>query len=251
MNVRFGSKADICSAKGHVRFTPKADIRHDVGVTASACKMLAYITNECADALPTGSRGAKSSRSIASASRCSPRALPGRYNICPTDTIDAVVERDGKRDLVPMRWGLVPWWWKKKAKDTPATFNARAETVTTKPMFRDAFKRKRCLIPASGYYEWQATPTGKQPYYFSTENGSPLTIAGLWDEWRDIETGEPLKSCTMIITTANEFVSKIHDRMPALLTPFQFDAWLSGSAGLELLGPGIRGRCRRGQCRGG
>jgi putative SOS response-associated peptidase YedK len=77
------------------------------------------------------------------------RNLPGRYNICPTDTIDAVVERDGKRDLVPMRWGLVPWWWKKKAKDTLATFNARAETVTTKPMFRDAFKRKRCLIPAS------------------------------------------------------------------------------------------------------
>ena len=119
----------------------------------------------------------------------------------------------------------------------PATFNARAETVATKPMFRDAFKRNRCLIPASGYYEWQATPTGKQPYYFSTENGSPLTIAGLWDEWRDIETGEPLKSCTMIITEANDFVGKIHDRMPALLTPFQFDAWLSGSAGAEVLAP--------------
>ena len=163
------------------------------------------------------------------------RNLPGRYNICPTDTIDTVVERDGKRDLVPMRWGLVPWWWKKKAKETPATFNARAETVATKPMFRDAFKRKRCLIPASGYYEWKTTETGKQPYYFSTENGSPLTIAGLWDEWKDIETGEPLNSCTMVITTANEFVSKIHDRMPALLTPYQFDGWLSGSAGVEVL----------------
>ena len=163
------------------------------------------------------------------------RNLPGRYNICPTDTIDTVVERDGERDLVPMRWGLVPWWWKKKAKETPATFNARTETVTTKPMFRDAFKRKRCLIPASGYYEWKTTETGKQPYYFSTENGSPLTIAGLWDEWKDIETGEPLNSCTMVITTANEFVSKIHDRMPALLTPYQFDGWLSGSAGVEVL----------------
>ena len=163
------------------------------------------------------------------------RNLPGRYNICPTDTIDTVVDRDGKRDLVPMRWGLVPWWWKKKAKETPATFNARAETVATKPMFRDAFKRKRCLIPASGYYEWKTTETGKQPYYFSTENGSPLTIAGLWDEWKDIETGEPLNSCTMVITTANEFVSKIHDRMPALLTSYQFDGWLSGSAGAEVL----------------
>ncbi|MGB6441573.1 MAG: SOS response-associated peptidase, partial [Methyloceanibacter sp.] len=132
------------------------------------------------------------------------RNLPGRYNICPTDTIDTVVERDGKRDLVPMRWGLVPWWWKKKAKETPATFNARAETVASKPMFRDSFKRKRCLIPASGYYEWQATPTGKQPYYYTARDGSPLTIAGLWDEWKDSETGLPLVSCTMIITGANE-----------------------------------------------
>ena len=150
------------------------------------------------------------------------RNLPGRYNICPTDTIDTVVERDGKRDLVPMRWGLVPWWWKKKAKETPATFNARAETVTSKPMFRDAFKRKRCLIPASGYYEWQA---------------SPLTIAGLWDEWKDSETGLPLMSCTMIITGANELASRIHDRMPVLLQPKDFDRWLAGNAGTELLKP--------------
>lgn len=165
------------------------------------------------------------------------RNLPARYNICPTTTIDTVVEQDGKRDLVPMRWGLVPSWWKKKAKETPATFNARAERVAEKPMFKTAFQQRRCLIPISGYYEWQATPTGKQPYYFSTENGSALTAAGLWDEWKDIETGERLKSCTMIITEANDFVAKIHDRMPALLTPYQFDAWLSGSAGLELLGP--------------
>ncbi len=165
------------------------------------------------------------------------RNLPARYNICPTTTIDAVIERDGRRELVPMRWGLMPSWWKKKAMETPATFNARAETVAEKPMFRAAFKRNRCLIPASGYYEWKGTETGKQPYYFSTENGSALTIAGLWDEWKDVETGEPLKSCTMIITAANEFVSKVHDRMPALLTPFQFDAWLAGSTGLELLVP--------------
>ncbi len=101
------------------------------------------------------------------------------YNICPTTTIDAVIERDAKRELVPMCWGLVPSWWNKKAKETPATFNARAETVADKPMFRDAFKRTRCLIPASGYYEWQATPTGKQPYYYRARDGSPLTIAGL------------------------------------------------------------------------
>ena len=165
------------------------------------------------------------------------RNLPARYNICPTDTIDTVVARNGKRELAPMRWGLVPSWWKKKAKETPATFNARAETVAEKAMFRDAFKRRRCLIPASGYYEWQVTPTGKQPYYYTARDGSPLTIAGLWDEWKDIETGEALKSCTMIITTANEFVSKIHDRMPVLLQPKDFDAWLTCHAGTERLRP--------------
>jgi putative SOS response-associated peptidase YedK len=177
------------------------------------------------------------------------RNLPARYNIGPTTTIDAVIERDGRRELVPMRWGLVPSWWKKRAKETPATFNARAETVAEKPMFRAAFKRNRCLIPASGYYEWKGTETGKQPYYFSTENGSPLTVAGLWDEWKDIETGAPLKSCTMIIAEANEFVSKIHDRMPALLTPYQFEAWLSGARGWRCLCLGRRGRCNRGRCR--
>jgi hypothetical protein len=122
------------------------------------------------------------------------RNLPARYNICPTQTIDTVIEREGKRELVPMRWGLIPSWWKKTAKETPSTFNARAETVAEKPMFRSAFKRNRCLIPASGYYEWQSTATGKQPYYYTAGNSSPLTIAGLWDEWKDTETGKPLKS---------------------------------------------------------
>jgi putative SOS response-associated peptidase YedK len=131
----------------------------------------------------------------------------------------------------------VPSWWKKKAKETPATFNARAETVAEKPMFRSAFKRTRCLIPASGYYEWHATPTGKQPYYFTARDGSPLTIAGLWDEWKDVESGERLKSCTMIITAANDFVSRFHDRMPVLLQPKEFEPWLTGNAGTELLRP--------------
>jgi putative SOS response-associated peptidase YedK len=165
------------------------------------------------------------------------RNLPARYNICPTDTIDAVIEREGKRELVPMRWGLVPSWWKKKAKEAPATFNARAESVAEKPMFRDAFKRSRCLVPASGYYEWQKTPTGKQPYYYTAHDGSPLTIAGLRDEWKDIETGERLKSCTMIITNANELASKIHDRMPVLLQPKDFDGWMAGTASIEMLKP--------------
>jgi putative SOS response-associated peptidase YedK len=163
------------------------------------------------------------------------RNLPARYNICPTDSIDVVVEREGKRDLVPMRWGLIPNWWKKSAKEIPATFNARAETVATKPMFRDAFKRNRCLVPASGYYEWLPTPTGKQPYYYTAFDGSPLTFAGLWDEWKDTGTGEPLKSCTMVVTNANDLARKIHDRMPVLLSPDEFEPWLSGRAGTEIL----------------
>ena len=100
-----------------------------------------------------------------------------------------------------------------------ATFNARAETVETKPFFRDAFKHSRCLIPMSGYYEWQNTPSGKQPWYFTAADGSPiLTAAGLWDEWKNRETGERLKSCTMIVGEPNEFAADIHDRMPVFLT---------------------------------
>jgi putative SOS response-associated peptidase YedK len=161
------------------------------------------------------------------------RNLPARYNICPTDTIDVVVEREGKRDLVPMRWGLIPSWWRGRLKDVPATFNARAETVGQKPMFRDAFMRSRRLIPASGYYEWLGTPTGKQPY--TAADDSPLTIAGLWDTWKDIETGALLRSCTMIVTNANALAAKVNDRMPVLLQPKDFDHWLAGAAGTELL----------------
>ncbi len=168
-----------------------------------------------------------------------PHNLRPRYNVCPTDTIDAIVLEEGKRALVPMRWGLVPRWWTKPLKEIKlATFNARAETVTTKPFFRDAFRRTRCLIPVSGYYEWQDTPGGKQPWYFTARDGSPaLTVAGLWDEWKNRETGEPVKSCAMIVTGPNDFVAEVHDRMPVLLAERQFEPWLSGQAGQEFLKP--------------
>jgi putative SOS response-associated peptidase YedK len=168
-----------------------------------------------------------------------PHNLPPRYNVCPTDPIDVVTEQDGKRDLARMRWGLVPRWWSKPLKELrAATFNARAETVETKPFFRDAFKRTRCLIPMSGYYEWQDTPGGKQPWYFTARDGSLiLTAAGLWDEWKNRETGERLKSCTMIITEPNDMAAQIHDRMPAFLTEAQFAPWLSGQAGAGMLKP--------------
>jgi putative SOS response-associated peptidase YedK len=168
-----------------------------------------------------------------------PHNLRPLYNVCPTDPVDVVTADDGKRELVTMRWGLVPWWWSKPLKEMRvATFNARAETIGTKPVFRDAFKRTRCLIPMSGYYEWQDTPSGKQPWYFTAADGSPLlTAAGLWDEWKDRSTGERLKSCAMIITEPNEFAAEIHDRMPVFLMENQFAPWLSGEASTEFLKP--------------
>ena len=168
-----------------------------------------------------------------------PHNFQPRFSVCPTTKIDAVIERDGKRTLERMRWGLVSSWWSKPLKELRlATFNARAETVATKPMFRSAFKRNRCLIPVSGYYEWQDTPDGKQPWYFTARDGSPaMTIAGLWDEWQDMEADKPLKSCTMIITKPNKFVAEAHDRMPVLLEEKDYQPWLNGKAGLELLKP--------------
>jgi putative SOS response-associated peptidase YedK len=165
-----------------------------------------------------------------------PHNLRPRYNVCPTDPVDVVT---AERQLVTMRWGLVPWWWSKPLKELRmATFNARAETVESKPVFRDAFKRSRCLIPMSGYYEWQNTASGKQPWYFTARDGSPLlTAAGLWDEWKNHETGERLKSCAMIVGQPNEFAADIHDRMPIFLREDQFAPWLSGEAGAEVLKP--------------
>jgi putative SOS response-associated peptidase YedK len=152
-----------------------------------------------------------------------------RYNICPTTTIDTIVSTDGKRALVPMRWGLIPYWWSKPLKEMKmATFNARAETVATKPMFRDAFKSKRCLIPASGYYEWHDAPSGKQPYYFTRRDGQPITFAGLWSSWNDKDAGRKLLSCTMVITEPNNFVAEVHDRMPVILEAKDFVQWEQG-----------------------
>lgn len=165
--------------------------------------------------------------------------LQPRFNICPTTTIDAVIERDGKRELVPMRWGLIPAWWSKPLKEANklASFNARIETVTTKPFFREAFKRNRCLIPASGYYEWQEVEDGKQPHYFTRADGDPVTIAGLWDEWKDRDTGETLRSCTMLIGPPNAMVAEVHDRQPIILERHNFGTWLDAQNGLSALAP--------------
>ncbi len=150
--------------------------------------------------------------------------LAPRYNIAPTQQTDVVYIPDDARLLVKMRWGLIPPWWIKSAKETPSTFNARAETVAEKPFFRSAYKRQRCIIPASGFYEWVSAGKGqpKQPHYITAKDGSPLAFAGLWSRWRDIETEQEVLSGTIIVTNANETLRPIHDRMPVILEPDSF-----------------------------
>jgi putative SOS response-associated peptidase YedK len=159
-----------------------------------------------------------------------PSNLEPRYNVCPTDTIDVVIRGGEDRSLIPMRWGLVPTWWKKPLKEMRvATFNARSDSVAEKPMFRDSFERRRCLIPVSGYYEWVTMPTGKQPYYFTRRDGRVITIAGIQDGWVDPATREALRSCSMVITEANGFVSDVHNRMPVILDAKDFNQWERGN----------------------
>jgi len=158
-----------------------------------------------------------------------PSNLEPRYNICPTDAVDVVIFGDGARSLVPMRWGLIPTWWKKPIKDMRlATFNARSESIAEKPMFRDSFERRRCLIPASGYFEWLATPTGKQPYYFTRRDGQVITFAGIHDGWVDPATWEKLRSCSMVVTEPNKLAAEVHDRMPVILEAADFEQWERG-----------------------
>jgi putative SOS response-associated peptidase YedK len=155
--------------------------------------------------------------------------LQPRYNICPTTEVDVVVRGDNqRRQLIPMRWGLIPGWWKKSLKEVPATFNARAETIATKPMFREAFERRRCLMPASGYFEWQAIGKEKQPWYFTRTDRDPITIAGLHEAWNNPETGERMWTCSMVITEPNKFVAEVHSRMPVILDPSDFEQWERG-----------------------
>lgn len=168
-----------------------------------------------------------------------PRNLQARYNIAPTTDVDVVrLDADGQRELVRMRWGLVPFFWAKALKELPATFNARAETVHQKPMFREAFRKRRCIVPASGFYEWTGKPGAKIPHLFTAADGSPLlAFVGLWESWHEPETGERLNSVTIVVSDASAWMQPYHDRMPVLLTPDQFGPWLDRSAGVEALRP--------------
>ena len=149
-----------------------------------------------------------------------------RYNIAPTQPVLIVRKEQGKkvRHFTTMRWGLIPSW----AKDMSIgnrTLNARSETVTTTPAFRDSILTKRCLIPADGFYEWQKLGSVKQPYCFEVGEGEVFAFAGLWDEWRSPD-GETIESCTILTTGPNSLVADLHDRMPVIVTPDKYDVWL-------------------------
>ena len=158
------------------------------------------------------------------------RNLQPNYNVAPTQMINVIGRDDKGYKMRDMRWGLVPSWWKKPLKELPSTINARAETAAEKPMFRSAFKRSRCLIPASGFYEWKRDGGNKQPFFVAMADGTPMTMAGLWEIWQDPESGEEVRSCTILTTDANGFMAEIHHRMPVILTPEEFEIWLKGDA---------------------
>jgi putative SOS response-associated peptidase YedK len=154
--------------------------------------------------------------------------LPPRYNIAPSQPIATVGHKaDGEhRELTFMRWGLVPDW--EKGRHPAGFISARAETVATKSAFRSAFKSRRCLIPANGFYEWRATPGGKQPYHFRLRNGDAFALAGLWTPWHGPE--RDILSCCILTTDANDLVRPIHDRMPVIHSPVEFGLWLDPAA---------------------
>jgi putative SOS response-associated peptidase YedK len=179
-----------------------------------------------------------------------PRNLQPLYNIAPTTFIDVVTAHVRERqvvgrEMVPMRWGLISGWWKKARKDVPATFNARAETVAVKPMFRGALKYRRCIIPASGFFEWTGGKGARQPHLFTAADGAPvLAFAGLWDRWIDPDNFDEMVSATLIVSSASAWMAPYHDRMPVLLEPENFDAWLDGSLGAEALKPAAEAKLR-------
>jgi putative SOS response-associated peptidase YedK len=159
--------------------------------------------------------------------------LTPRYNIAPGQDVLAIRLEDGERVACMLHWGLVPFW-AKDPKIGYKTINARAETVATKPAFRDAFKKRRCLVIATGFYEWRSEGKQKQPYHIRMVDGRAFAFAGLWEGWTDKETGEHIASCTILVTEASELVAPIHDRMPVILAPADYDAWLSPKTDLAV-----------------
>ncbi len=151
-----------------------------------------------------------------------PDLLP-RYNIAPTQPVLAVgLSKDGRPAVATFRWGIVPPW---ATDPKPGPINARSETVADKPTFAEAFRKRRCLIPASGFFEWARRGKAKQPFAFRMADDRPFAFAGLWEAWRP-ESGPPLLTCAILTTAANELVKPVHDRMPVILDPRHYGTWI-------------------------
>lgn len=163
-----------------------------------------------------------------------PELYAPRYNIAPSQPLAAIALNSlGKPTLQHFQWGLVPVW----AKDPSIgqkLINARAETITEKPSYRTAFQKRRCLVLADGFYEWQAgtDPKSKTPMYIQLQDGKPFTIGGLWESWRSAE-GDLLLSCTLVTTSANELLRPVHERMPVIIPPQERRAWLDARTPIE------------------
>jgi putative SOS response-associated peptidase YedK len=159
--------------------------------------------------------------------------LPPNYNVAPTQGVAAVLSEGGERRLEVLRWGLIPPW-----ADDPGIgsrmINARSETAPEKPSFRRAFRERRCLIPADGFYEWKRVNGSKQPYYIHMKEGRPFAFAGLWESWKD-NGGTEIRSCTILTTGPNALAREIHDRMPVILPAGSYAAWLDPEAEKEEL----------------
>ena len=149
----------------------------------------------------------------------------GRYNIAPTDEAIVVVQRDDRRAITSYRWGLIPHW-SADAKIASRTFNARAESIASMPAFRDSFRRKRCLVPVDAFYEWRRQDRVRQPYRIFRADGRPLVLAGLWDGWKNPETGDVRRTFTIVTTTPNATVAELHNRMPVIVPDDAWARWL-------------------------
>jgi putative SOS response-associated peptidase YedK len=160
----------------------------------------------------------------------------GRFNVAPTDEAAVVVQREERRAIVGYRWGLIPGW-----SDDPRiasrTFNARAETVATSPVFRDAFRRRRCLVPVDGFYEWLREGSTRQPMRIHDPEDHPLALAGLWTGRQDPESGVWHRTFTIVTTAPNEFMASIHNRMPVVVPPAEWTRWLSSTTAVADLRP--------------
>ena len=168
-----------------------------------------------------------------------PLNLRPRYNVAPSQDVAVVRAAEDGRSLAMLRWGLIPEWAKDHAIGHKL-INARSETAAEKPSFRSAFRHRRCLIPADGFYEWQRRGGARQPWLFGLRDGAPMIFAGLWERWTvpddaaltgslaERSPGDAVETCTILTTAANETVAPVHGRMPVILAPDAWDAWLAG-----------------------